>query len=275
MSSLGWPQTTAAEHVFNHEPLEIAEPQEPQFPVFLNAAQKKKLKMQQARQEREKLRKRQEAEEMESAEREMEARRRERMEKEWAELQREKAMLAETTTVDHDSPKCPTPPAEDASSSPIRAPSPSLPLPPPFTTVRAELICQVHLEILNGGSFSDTNIHLYSRRNRAGASYAPRVLALNRRILEAASPEFGEYVFADTAPVNSDAYLGDSDLEDDEADDSDLPGSLTVTSLPDSFDYQEPETPKTEEDITTRLGDADLLTDDEFVRFDAFVYMLV
>lgn len=73
-------------------------------------------------------------------------------------------------------------------------------------------------------------------------------------------------MFADTAPVNWDTYLDDSDLEDDETDESDLPGSLTVTSLPDSFDYQEPETPKTEEDITTRLGDADLLTDDEFVR---------
>ena len=44
-----------------------------------------------------------------------------------------------------------------------------------------------------------------------------------------------------------------------------MPGSLTVASLTDSFDDREPVTPRTEEDITTRLGDADLMTDDEDV----------
>lgn len=72
-------------------------------------------------------------------------------------------------------------------------------------------------------------------------------------------------MFDEDALVESDGYIDDSDLEDEVDDDSDVPGSLTITSLPDSSDYQEPQTPRTEEDITTRLGDADLMTDDEDV----------
>ena len=74
--------------------------------------------------------------------------------------------------------------------------------------------------------------------------------------------------------VESDGYIDDSDLEDEGDDQSDLPGSLTVASLTDSFDYQEPATPRTEEDITTRLGDADLMTDDEDVRVSLLVVHL-
>ncbi|TCD71376.1 hypothetical protein EIP91_010082 [Steccherinum ochraceum] len=145
----------------------------------------------------------------------------------------------------------------------FRAATPEPPSPPPpFRTVRADLLQQIHLDVMTGGSFSDANIHLYSRRSRTGAPYAPRVLALNRRILGAASPEFEDYVFAEGTPIEVDDYLDDSDLEDEAEDDADLP-ALTMASLPDSsFDYQEPQTP-TEEDITTRLGDADLMTDDE------------
>jgi len=144
--------------------------------------------------------------------------------------------------------------------------TPRLPPTASFKTVRAKLIRQAHIEILNGGTFADTNIHLYSRRNRAGFPYAPRVLALNKRILEAASSQFGEYVFSDTVPVDSDGYMYDSDLEDDDMDDIEVPGSFTVTSSLSDFDYQELETPKIEEDRTTQLGDVDLLTDDEIER---------
>ncbi|KAH8093850.1 hypothetical protein BXZ70DRAFT_948150 [Cristinia sonorae] len=115
--------------------------------------------------------------------------------------------------------------------------------------------------MLNGSSFVDTNVHLYSRRNRAGP-FAPRPLALNRRILKAASPEFESYAFSDFTQTESDGYVDDSDLEDE--DETDISGSLTVTSLTDSFEY--PQTPREEEDITTRLGDADLMTDDEDYR---------
>lgn len=170
----------------------------------------------------------------------------------------------------------------------------STPPPPlPFRTVRSELICQVHLDVLGGGSFADTNVNLYSRRGRTGSAFAPRALALNRRILEAASPEFQRCefeltmrlvlhvlmailtfvdVFAENVPVDADGYVDDSDLEDEVDDATDLPGTLTMTSLPDSFDYQEPQTP-TEEDITTRLGDADLMTDDEDVSLSILHWM--
>lgn len=176
-------------------------PAEPQFPVHMSAAQKKKLKLLQHKEKKEKARKEEEERLLQrSAEWE---------EQDPAPVESIFSFSPSTTLFGMPgSPVSPTPQVspthlakpqdvgEPEAQVPSRNPTPlPSPPPPPFKVVRAELICQVHLEILNGGSFADTNVHLYSRRNRAGSPYAPRALALNRRILEAASHEFEKCEF--------------------------------------------------------------------------------
>lgn len=170
---------------------------EPEFPVYMSAAQKKRFKQQQNKEK--------DREDRERRYRIENARQAIRLDIPTVDLGDSDTSVPIPPVSCIDSPPqspAPSPgiqPTPDlvtppASREPSSCPTPPPP-PPSFNDVRAKLMCQMHFQMLNGGSFTDATIHLFSKRNRTGSPHAPRALALNRRILQAASPAFENCVY--------------------------------------------------------------------------------
>jgi len=86
---------------------------------------------------------------------------------------------------------------------------------PSFKSLRKEIFRDIHIDVMKGGKFADVELALYTRRTKTGSPYQPYVLAVNKRLLSAASSGFERYVFGNEVNISSDGYTGDSDLEED------------------------------------------------------------
>ncbi|TCD60581.1 hypothetical protein EIP91_009839 [Steccherinum ochraceum] len=204
---------------------------EPELPVHMSAAQKKKLKQQQnkerkEKEERERIRRRERQQILEEAFEEAQEENAEQVTRGAASVHEDhgheaSTMLEQASRSPHAIPadaqpalvsdeSHPTPQLFSACSPLSSTAAPSPPLSPSFREVRDELLCQVFLSVATGGSFAETTPHL--------------------QFLKIAN------IFAETRSVDFDGYDEDSDLEIDTDEMTDTSGDLTDVSVSDIDD---------------------------------------